>query len=118
MSEKQLTGLLGLAYRAGNLVAGADKALDYVRQGKAVLVLLDAGTAVNTRKKLADSCANRGIDLLEAPKGLLGQAIGRPGVNVAAARPGGLTEKLQAMMTGGDTAPAEEKNLEGTELNG
>lgn len=118
MNERQLTGLLGLSYKAGTLVAGADKALNEVRQGKAALVLLDAGTAVNTRKKLADSCAHRGIRLLEVPQGILGQAIGRPGVNAAAALPGGLTEKIQTMMTGGQAAPDTEKNLEGTGLNG
>ena len=118
MNEKHLSGMLGLAYRAGKLAAGADKALDQVRQDKVVLVLLDSGTAANTRKKLADSCANRGIALLETTKGLLGRAIGRPGVNVIAVHPGGLAEKIQTIMAGGDTAPAKDKNLEGTALNG
>ena len=118
MREKQVTGLLGLAWRAGGLVAGADKALNQVRQGKAALVLLDVDTAINTRKKLGDSCFNRGIALLEVPRGMIGLAIGKPGINVVAAHPGGLTEKIQMILTGGDTAPTVEKNMEGTALNG
>ena len=44
-------------------------------------------SAPNTRKKLTDSCAHYGISLLEVPKGLLGQAIGKPDVKAAALLP-------------------------------
>ncbi len=119
MDERKLSGLLGLACRAGQLVSGAEKALAQVREDKAALVLLDASTAANTRKKLTDSCGYRGITLLELPEGVLGQAIGRPGVCVAAIQPGGLSDNILHTITpGGDITPATNNILEGTRLNG
>lgn len=119
MNDRQLLGLLGLACRAGQLVPGAEKTLAALREDKAALVLLDAAAARNTRKKLSDGCAHRGVRLLEVPEGLLGQAIGQPGVYAAAAYPGGLSGKIeQTMTTGGDRVSAAKNILEGTGLNG
>ncbi|MGI6688250.1 MAG: ribosomal L7Ae/L30e/S12e/Gadd45 family protein [Christensenellales bacterium] len=118
MDERQLKGSLGLAYKAGQLIPGADKALMALREGKAALMLLDQGTAVNTRKKLADGCAYRGVTLLELPEGLLGQAIGRPGVNAAAMTAGGMAGKIQQTITGGEKNSAAKNILEDTRLHG
>lgn len=118
MNESRLSGLLGLAFRAGQLSPGADQALDKVRGAKAELVLLDLSSAPNTRKKLTDSCAHYGISLLEVPKGLLGQAIGKPDVKVAALLPGGLADQIRLMLTtGGETALADKNILEDTRLH-
>ena len=118
MNEKLLKGSLGLAYKAGYLIPGADKALMTLRDGKAALVLIDQSTSVNTRKKLTDGCVHRGIKITELPEGLLGQAIGKPGINAAALLDGGLTGKIEQAITGGEEIPAAKNIWEGTRLNG
>lgn len=118
MDEKLLRGALGLAYKAGQLVPGADKALLTLREGKAGLMLLDSAAAANTRKKLGDGSSHRGIRLLELPEGLLGHAIGRPGVNAAAVLIGGMAEKIEQTIRGGEYDSAAKNILEGTGLNG
>lgn len=118
MDEKRLRGTLGLAFRAGQLAPGADKALDLLREDKAACVLLDSAAAGNTRKRFSDGCAHRGVRLLELPEGLLGQAIGRPGIRAAALTAGGIAGKIEQMATGGDDLPAGTNILEDKRLHG
>ena len=53
-----VSGLLGLACRAGQIALGADIALQEIRAGKAALALLDAGASEGPRKKLLDACTH------------------------------------------------------------
>ena len=56
MDEKKLSGLIGLCMRARQLTLGTDMALRTVREGRAALLLMDAGASANLRKKLKDVC--------------------------------------------------------------
>jgi len=89
-----MRGLLGLAMRAGQVLPGAGRALDLIRQGQAGLILLDEGASDNTKKRFDDACAHHDTDCLLLSPGLLGEAIGRHGTMVAAMKPGSFTQKL------------------------
>lgn len=99
----RLLGALGLAYKAGQVVSGAELGLKLVREGKAGLVLLDAGASANTRKKIQDACKYRGIQVILMDAGLLGAACGRPGMAVGAVKSGGFAGQMirQAAAPGG-----------------
>ena len=98
MKDKQWVGRLGLAMRAGQVVSG-DFAVEKLLRGEgAALVLLDADASDNTRKKISDACAHRGIPLAVVETGLLGRAIGKPGRIVAAVKTGDMGTNLRQLV--------------------
>ncbi len=95
MVERALTGLLGLAMRSGQLMAGAERALEDIRHKRAGLLLLDEAASPNTVKRLTDACQTHQVHCLRLPENLLGQAIGKQGAMAATLLPGGLCDKVQ-----------------------
>jgi ribosomal protein L7Ae-like RNA K-turn-binding protein len=94
MDEKALAGLLGLAMRSGQLKAGAQAALEDIRQGRAGLLLLDLAASPNTTKRMTDACQTHQVRCLRLPEELLGNAIGKQGTMAATLSPGGICEKV------------------------
>ena len=86
--------MLGLAMRAGQLTFGEDGVKKAIASGGAKLVLLDAGASENTKKKMRDSCAYYGVQLVETAADRLGYAVGKPGRMSAAVAAGGICDKL------------------------
>lgn len=94
MLEQKLRGLLGLATRAGQMLIGAGRALEHVRQHKSKLVFLDESASDNTKKRFTDACQSHQANFKVLSSGLLGQSIGKPGTMVAAVLPGGIADKI------------------------
>jgi len=94
MDERALAGLLGLAMRSGQLKAGAQPALEDIRQGRAGLLLLDLAASPNTSKRMTDACQTHQVRCLRLPEDLLGKAIGKQGTMAASLLPGGICEKV------------------------
>ncbi|NLD52243.1 MAG: 50S ribosomal protein L7ae [Clostridiales bacterium] len=95
MASNGLSGLLGLATRAGLLIPGGERALQAVRQGKAALILLDDGASANTRRRFENAAISHQIPLHILPPGLLESATGKAKAIVAALPQGGLTDKVR-----------------------
>ncbi len=95
MDEKKLSGLIGLCMRARQLTLGTDMALRTVREGRAALLLMDAGASANLRKKLKDASAFHHVPLGELPEGLLDRAAGQEGKMAAAVLRGTLAEQVK-----------------------
>ena len=93
-----VSGLLGLACRAGQAALGADMALQEIRAGKAALLLLDAGASEGTRKKLLDACAYRSVPAYTLPEGEISRACGKDGRMAAAVRKGGLAQRMNELL--------------------
>jgi uncharacterized protein len=93
MLLRRCLDLVGLARRAGELVAGYDQVVDWLRRGRAALVLCAADGAVDGRRKVA--ALARDVPVVEAfARAELGPAIGRlEAVHVALA-PGGVQRRL------------------------
>jgi predicted RNA-binding protein YlxR (DUF448 family)/ribosomal protein L30E len=93
--------LVGLARRAGELVAGFDQVVAALRGGQAVLVLQARDGAADGRRKIASAAAARGgggdgVPVVEAfGREELGRAIGRPEVVHVALASGGVGRRLQ-----------------------
>ena len=94
-----VSGLLGLACRAGQIALGADTALQEIRAGKAALVLLDAGASEGTRKKLLDACTFRSVPVYTLPENEISRACGRDGRMAAAVRKGNLAKRMQELLS-------------------
>lgn len=98
MSERAW-GMIGLCSRAGQTISGESGCETAVRGGKAALVLLDGGAALNLRKRFTDACAFHQVQLYTLEAGRLGHAIGKPERMVVAVKPGAMAEKLKALLT-------------------
>ena len=94
-----VSGLLGLAGRAGQNALGADIALQEIRSGKTALLLLDEGASEGTRKKLLDACAFRSVPAYTLPEGEISRACGKDGRMAAAVRKGKLAERMAELLS-------------------
>ena len=82
MNEHKLRGAMGLAMKSGNCRAGDVAVTDAIKSAKAKLVLIDYRASENTKKRVFDMCAYRGVECISAEN--VAEAIGRSGVIVAA----------------------------------
>ncbi len=94
-----ISGLLGLSCRAGQVILGAEWALQEIRSGRAGLALLDEGASEGTRKKILDACAYRNVPVYTLPEGELSRACGKDGRMAAAVRKGKLCKRMQELLS-------------------
>ncbi len=110
--EMELAGILGLAFKAGQLTPGAEMSLSLIRENKAALALVDPQASANTRKKLEDACAYRGVSVFTLRTGLLGQACGRTGMIAAALKQGNLALRAQKILSTGEPGENQQRIAE------
>ncbi len=74
----KLAGLIGMAKKAGRLIAGTEQVNEAVRSGKAVLVLIACDVAENSRKRLENCSSYYETAYITVPfdRERLGAAIG------------------------------------------
>jgi len=91
---RRISELLGLARRAGQAVAGFDKAREWLRSGRGRLILQASdGSAAECARFLAGS--GEGVTVLHPlPASALGRVFGRDHVVHVAIAPGRLGERL------------------------
>ena len=99
MNKEQVTGCIGLAQRAGQLVTGLDFSLNEIRKKQTRLVLLDEGASDNTKKYVLDACQYYDVPMYTLPQGVLGNACGKPNRMVATVKPGGFSDKLHQLLS-------------------
>lgn len=76
MKEQKLAGLIGLAIRARQAAAGMDASRNMIRNGCCGIVLLDAETGPNTRKKIHELCERADTPMRIIQPELIGNASG------------------------------------------
>ena len=64
---KKLSGVIGIARKAGAISAGSETILETIRKKKAVCVYLSCDASENTRKKLSDKTAFYNIPVKQLP---------------------------------------------------
>ena len=73
-----LAGLLGMAARAGCVVAGEEACIRAVRAGRAQAVVIARDIGANGGKKLRDKCAYYKVPTVVGPEKVqLGKAVGK-----------------------------------------
>lgn len=95
-----LQGVLGLAFRAGQLVPGAELGLQLIRERKAGIALLDCEAGANTRKKVMDACNHYQVQVILLDAGILGSACGRPGMSAGAVKSGEFSRMIAGKANG------------------
>ena len=97
MLVRRCLDLLGLARRAGGLVAGFDQVVDWLRRGRAALVLQARDGAEDGRRKVAGAAAGASVPVVEAfDRAELGSALGRAEAVHLALAVGGVERRLRA----------------------
>lgn len=61
MNGSKIAGALGLCRRAGSIAAGAWETVEWIRTGKAAIVLLAADAAANTERRVALPAQKAGV---------------------------------------------------------
>jgi ribosomal protein L7Ae-like RNA K-turn-binding protein len=85
MSESKTYGWVGLARKAGKLVAGDALCEDALARRKAWMIIVAADAGPNTRERFSLLCEKAGVELvLFGTKAELGQRLGRDAYAVAA----------------------------------
>ncbi len=83
--QKKLAGLLGIAKKAGRVVAGTNLVTDSIRAGSVskcpFAVFLGADVSENTRKRITNCCTYYEVPLYDIPLTVaeIGDAIGKSG---------------------------------------
>lgn len=109
-----LSGVIGLARRAGKLKFGSEQTVDAIRSIKTPsLVCLASDASENTVKRITDGCRSHHVALVTLPirKDELGRCIGRTAeVSVVAIMDGNfrkaIIKQLEVTTTSGDSVPA------------
>ena len=93
MNEQKLTGMLGLAARAGKVSAGTDACRILIRSGKCGMLLLDGAAGIHTRKKAESLCKRTDTPIWIVPEGLIEEATGKSNL-VMGLQEGSFSEKI------------------------
>jgi|SRR5690625_1723066 len=90
---------LGLAMRAGKLVAGDEAVMKVIRSGQAQLVIIAHDAAYHARKKMNDKCKSFRIPIAEyGTRAELGSCIGKAERVVIAITDEGFAELITKRM--------------------
>lgn len=91
--------LLGLAKRAGKLVAGEESCFKAIRSREAELVILAADASENTKKKYRDKCQFYRTPLIAAgDRRAIGKALGRAEQVAVAISDAGFARSIRASL--------------------
>ncbi len=99
MSETKCYGMIGLARKAGRLVAGDALCEDAISRRRAKLILLAADAGTNTRDRFVALCEKSGVELIEfGNKTELGHRLGREAYAVAAVLDRSFAKSIRSCM--------------------
>lgn len=95
MQNKKFLSMLGLAARARGIAFGEGAVCDGIRNGSVSLVVISKDAAVNTKKKIQNSCSFYNVDYLETEdRFVLGKAVGREIAVVLGVKVEGIAKEL------------------------
>jgi len=97
----KIYSFLGLAQKAGKLISGDETCERAVKLGRTGLVIVAEDASANTKKKFADICNYRDVEIrFYGEKELLGRYIGKEIRTVIAVLDGGFAAHLKEMIDG------------------
>ncbi|MBO4229755.1 MAG: ribosomal L7Ae/L30e/S12e/Gadd45 family protein [Clostridia bacterium] len=111
LRKRRLGSLLGLARKAGKVIAGTERVREEIRSGgnpgKICLVLLAADSSANTRKRVVNCCSyyHKACLVCDLDTDSMGTAIGKAGsISAVGITDQGLAEALARLIN----APANQ----------
>ncbi len=99
--ERKISGMLGLAKRAGKISSGATQVKQDLKRGSVYLVIIATDASDNTQKEYTSNCQFYKTPLvIWGDKEILGKAIGKPMRTVLAVLDQGFADRLKELITG------------------
>lgn len=100
---QKLYGIIGLATKAGKLVAGTDACLEGINKKSIKLVLIAEDASDRTKKQFNEICLLNGIPIYEICKiENLSKAIGKTNKAVIGIKEKGFAESVKKIINGGE----------------
>jgi ribosomal protein L7Ae-like RNA K-turn-binding protein len=94
--------LLGLGFRARQVVIGVDQVRGALRAGRVACLVVAADVSPRAREKAVRLAAGRGVPLLRGPSAeAIGNRLGRPGIMVVGVLDRALADGLAEASRGG-----------------
>ena len=99
----RLTGMIGIARRAGRLTFGYDAVVKDIEAGKAKAVLLSNDASPRTAEKINEACerCRARLTVLPVSKAMLGRSIGRDDVAVVSIGDKSIADKILEIASAG-----------------
>ncbi len=95
----KIYSFLGLATKAGKLISGEEGCERALKSGKVHLVIVSQDSSENTKKRFADKCNNRDVNLrLFGEKEIIGRYVGKGIRSVVAISEIGFAKRLMEMI--------------------
>ena len=103
INYQKLYGIIGLATKAGKLVAGTDACLEGINKKSIKLVLIAEDASDRTKKQFNEICLLNGIPIYETCKiENLSKAIGKTNKAVIGIKEKGFAESVKKIINGGE----------------
>lgn len=103
VNNQKLSGLIGLATKAGKIVAGTDACLQEIEKKSVRLIILASNAADRTKKTFKEKCVSFNIDIYE---GLtieeLSSSIGKINKAVVGIKDKGFAQAINKVISGGE----------------
>lgn len=103
VNNQKICGLLGLATRAGKIVAGTDACLQEIEKHNVKLLILAVDSADRTKKVFNEKCKEISITVYE---GLtideISNSIGKPNKAVVGIKDKGFAQAINKIISGGE----------------
>ena len=112
--SERLSGMLGLAARARNIVCGTDLSCDSVRAGKARLVLVASDASANTKKRITNCCTYYECECAVIPLTTngLGKSVGKKGaVGTVALTDANFTKGIKKILCATESKAEKAQNV-------
>ncbi|NLX64277.1 MAG: 50S ribosomal protein L7ae [Clostridiaceae bacterium] len=99
MWENKVYSFIGLAKKAGAVIAGEGLTEMSLKKGKACLVIITEDASHNTRKKVETALYNRDIPLIKfGHKEKMGQTLGKSLLSVISVTDRGFADRIKEMI--------------------
>ena len=99
MNGRKIAGMLGFAARARQTAAGMEACRILARSGQCGVMLIDSGTAANTRKKAEDLSRETHTPAIVLPAGMIESATGKQNM-VISVRKGSFSDQILSLSKG------------------
>lgn len=102
-NHTKLCGLIGIATKAGKIVAGTDACLEEIKKGKVSLIMVAEDASDRTKetfKKEAEKCHIAIYEILSIEK--MSKAIGKVNKAVIGIKENGFSKKMISIINGGE----------------
>lgn len=104
MTDKtKICGLIGIATKAGKIVAGTDACLEDIKKGKVSLLLIASDSSDRTKLTFKEKAEEYNIPIFEALSiEEMSKAIGKVNKAVIGIKDTGFSNKMKSIINGGE----------------